>query len=137
MQIQKGVLVIGLLGMATVALAQRRLSGPNYDPAKEITIQGSVQEVVTLQHRGMTGIHLNVKSSDKVFDVRVGPSWFLDEKQFKFATGDQIEVTGATISTNTGAALIAREVKKGDAVLVLRDAKGFPVWSGGRGRPRS
>lgn len=137
MQIEKGVLVIGLLGIATVAFAQGRLSGPNYDPAKEITIQGSVQEVVTLQHRGMTGIHLQKKSSDKVLDVRVGPSRFLGEKQFRFATGDQIEVTDATISTNTGDALIVREAKKGDAVLVLRDAKGLPAWSGGRGRPVS
>ena len=84
----------------------------------------------------MTSIHLRVKSPDEVFDVRLGPAWFLDQEQFKFVMGDQVEVTGATMSTNSGHALIAREVKKGDAVLVLRDAKGFPAWSG-LGRPRS
>ena len=26
--------------------------------------------------------------------------------------------------------VIAREIKKGDQVLTLRDAKGFPLWSG-------
>jgi hypothetical protein len=88
-------------------------SAPSYDPAKEITIQGTVQEVLTAQHRGTAGIHLKVKSSDKVFDVRLGPAWFLDQKQFKFVLGDQVEVMGATISTNTGDALIAREVRKG------------------------
>jgi hypothetical protein len=120
-----------------VALAQRTASAPNYDPAKEITIQGTVQEVLTAQHRGLSGIHLKGKSSDKVFHMRLGLARFLDQKQFKFATGDQVEVTDATISTNTGDALIAREVKKGDALLVLRDNRGFPVWSDCWGWPRS
>ena len=78
-----------------------------------------------------------MKSSDKVIDVRLGPAWFLDQERFKFAKGDQLEVTGATISTNTRNALIAREVKRSDAVLVLRDGQGFPVWSRGRERLRS
>jgi hypothetical protein len=130
------MLVIGFLSVIALAMEQRRLSGPNYDPAKEITIQGTVQEVLTVQDRRMTSIHLRVKSPDEVFDVRLGPAWFLDQEQFKFVMGDQVEVTGATMSTNSGHALIAREVKKGDAVLVLRDAKGFPAWSG-LGRPRS
>jgi hypothetical protein len=32
--------------------------------------------------------------------------------------------------------VIAREIKKGDQVLTLRDAKGFPMWSGRGGRSR-
>jgi hypothetical protein len=46
--------------MAGVALGQRKLSAPHYDPAKEITIQGTVPEVLTVQHRGMTGIHREI-----------------------------------------------------------------------------
>jgi len=137
MKARNSVLVIGLLTMAALSNAQRRTNAPNYDPAKEITIHGTVHEVLTAQPGGITGIHLKVTSSDKIFDVRLGPAWFLEQKQFTFAVGDQIDVTGATISTKTGDALIAREVKKADSVLVLRDAKGFPTWSRGRRRPNS
>jgi hypothetical protein len=123
--------------MTALAVAQRRTIAPNYDPVKEITIQGTVEEVLTAQRGTMTGVHLKVRFVDKTFDVRLGSARFLKQKQFTFAAGDRIDVTGATISTKTGDALIAREVKKSDSVLVLHDAKSFPVWSGRRVRPTS
>ena len=126
------LLALGLAGLAAFAPAQRRANAPNYDAAKEITIQGTVEDVITAQRGAMMGVHLTVKAETETFDVRLGPAWFLDQKQFKFAKGDRISVTGATLPT--GHVLIAREVKKGDAVLVLRDAKGFPQWSRGRHR---
>jgi hypothetical protein len=117
--------------MAVLATAQRRTNAPTYDPAKEITIQGTVEDVISAQRGAMTGVHLKVKTEAETFDVRLGPAWFLDRKKFKFAKGDEISVTGATLTTTAeaGQIVIAREVKKGDAVLTLRDAKGFPQWS--------
>ena len=37
----------------------------------------------------------------KTIDVHVGPSWYLAEKQFRFAEGDQIEVTGSHVKFNS------------------------------------
>jgi hypothetical protein len=56
----------------------------------------------------------------------------LKEKEFNLEKGDQIVVTGATAEVGGSEALIAREVKKGDKTLVLRDAQGIPKWSQGR-----
>jgi DNA/RNA endonuclease YhcR with UshA esterase domain len=66
--------------------------------------------------------------------VLVGPSSFLQEKNFSFAKGDQIEVTGSKVKYGTSDAIIAREIKKGDKVLTLRNEKGVPEWSMGRQR---
>jgi hypothetical protein len=41
-------------------------------------------------------------------------------------------VTGSKVKYDGGDALVAREIKKGDKVLTLRDEKGNPAWSMGR-----
>jgi hypothetical protein len=135
MKFQRKVLIVGVLAMAGYAIAQRAHSR-YYDPAKEITVQGTVQEVLPAQHGASAGIHLRVKWPDGILDVRIGPAWFVQQKQFTFSAGDQVEVTGVPTATNTGEALVARTVKKGGSLLVLRDTNGFPLWSGGKGKPK-
>ena len=105
---------------------------PAYDPATELTIQGTVEEVSQLKTPAM-GTHLTLKTDKENFDVRLGPSAFLTANKFEFAKGDQIEVTGSKIKVAGADAILAREVKKGGQTLTLRDAKGIPRWSrGGR-----
>jgi hypothetical protein len=50
-----------------------------------------------------------------------------------FAKGDTLKVVGSQVTMAGQEVVIAREITKGDQVLTLRDAKGFPLWSG-RGR---
>lgn len=103
-----------------------------YDPATETTVKGTVAEVnnVTGRH-GWNGTHLTLKANGKTIDVHLGPSAFLKEKEFNFAKGDEIEVTGSKATYGNSTAIIAREVKKGGKTLVLRNAQGIPEWSGG------
>jgi len=107
----------------------------NYDPGTEVTVKGSVEEVTQQAgQRGWSGTHLTLKGDNETFDVHVGPSWFVSQNQFSFAKGDQIEVTGSKVKLGAGNAILAREIKKGDKTLVLRNAQGIPQWSGRRGR---
>jgi len=106
---------------------------PAYDPAKETSIQGTVDRVTTGR---MMGVHLVVKTAEKTVTVMVGPQWFLNDKKFSFAKGEELKVTGSPVQMNNAEALIAREIKKGDAVLVLRNKQGIPEWAG-RGRMRN
>jgi hypothetical protein len=62
-----------------------------------------------------------------VLTVSLGPSWFLDSKGFKVAKGDQVEVTGSKFQDQN--TIVAREIKKSDQVLVLRNSQGIPEWS--------
>lgn len=135
-----GVLMIAIavltLGAAS-ALAQHgrgQGAGRMYDPATETTVKGTVEEVKQIpgQRGGPGGTHLMLKTDKETLEVHLGPTAFLEKEKFTFAKGDQIEVTGSKVKIGAADALLAREVKKGDKTLTLRNAQGVPVWSGGR-----
>jgi DNA/RNA endonuclease YhcR with UshA esterase domain len=108
---------------------------PKYDLAKETTMKGTVEAVE--QHEspmGWQGVHLKLKTEAGTIEVHVGPAWFLEEKDFQFAKGDSLEVLGSRMTIENQDSLLAREIKQGEKTLVLRDARGIPVWSGGRRR---
>ena len=120
----------------SAGLAQRGMGmGPmHYDVAAEITITGTVDDVQTMQPpgRGMGGggIHLVFSTATGSIPVHVGPAAFVKSKEFTFAKGDALTVVGAKVTMNGEDVVIAREITKGNQRLTLRDAKGFPLWSG-------
>lgn len=130
-------------GLAQMSQGQGQGMGmANYDPSSVITVKGAVQEVQenTMHHgqkdqmsgMGQMGTHLVIKTDNETLYVMVGPSSFLQQKNVTFAKGDQIEVTGSKVKFGGSETIIAREIKKGDKVLTLRNEKGVPEWSMGR-----
>jgi hypothetical protein len=108
---------------------------PNYDPSTEVTLKGTVEAVERHDSpMGWQGLHLKLKTGGGMVEVHVGPSWFVQEKGFEFAKGDAIEVLGSRQTLEGVDSLLAREIKRGDKTLLLRDARGIPAWSGGRRR---
>lgn len=105
------------------------LMGRTYDPATEMMVKGTVEAVTTKSHmNGMDNIWLTVKAEKETMEVRVGPIWFLTQKNMFFAKGDQVEMTGSHVRFENGEWLIAREVKMGGQKLTLRDKYGRPMW---------
>ena len=96
-------------------------------------MKGSVEAVKQLTGpqvgQARTGLLRPMRES---LDVHVGPSWFLTQSKISFAKGDQIEVTGSKVKFENSDALIAREIKKGDKIITLRNAQESPAWSRGR-----
>src|SRR5690349_16852855 len=108
-------------------------AGRIYNPSTETTVSGTVDQVRTIARGfGGGGTHLDLKTESATLDVHLGPSAYLSSKGFQFAKGDQVEVTGSKVSLQGHDAIIAREVKKGNKVLTLRNAQGIPEWAGGR-----
>jgi hypothetical protein len=140
--VRSGAVVGGIiLGIAALASAQARPRqggglGPGggriYNPATEMTFSGTVQEVKSVPGpaNGPGGVHLVVRTDAGVQDVHLGPAAYIESQKFAFAAGDAVTVTGSKVTVNGQDAVIAREVKKGDQVLTLRDARGIPRWSG-------
>ena len=129
------VLLLVVFGLVLTVVAQgpgtRGMGFGPYNTATETTVTGTVQAVQ--QHpgqRGGTGIHLLLKTKDSTLDVHVGPSWYLDKQGITFAEGDTVEVTGSMLKTNDG--ILAKEIKKGDKTLSLRNAAGRPLWAGAK-----
>ena len=82
------------------------------------------------------GVHLMLKTEAETVDVHLGPLWYLESQDADLKAGDAIEVRGSRIQIDKKPAIIAIEIKRGDDVLVLRDADGIPRWAGWRrGRP--
>lgn len=139
MRLKTQLLAVALAaGFAATAFAQRGMGrGPmNYNTATEVTVSGTVDEVKAMQPagRGMGGVHLMVATPTGPIEVHVGPASFVTSKNVAFAKGDALTVTGSKVPMGGQDVVIAREITKGDQVLTLRDANGFPLWSGRVGR---
>lgn len=105
-----------------------------YNPATVETVTGevtAVDKVAPMKKMG-AGIHLQLKTDKETVAVHLGPSWFIERLDAQIQKGDSIEVKGSRVSLAGKPALIAAEVKKGDALLKLRDDNGVPAWAGWR-----
>ncbi len=112
----------------------RGMGGKMYDPTRVETLSGkvvSVDEFAAPRGRG-TAVVLKVTSGSDTLAVHLGPKWFLDKQEMKFAAGDTVEIKGVKSFRRGQDIFIAGEVKKGDDILKLRDEQGIPVWAGWR-----
>jgi hypothetical protein len=107
-----------------------------YNPATVETVTGKVTAVErAVPMKGMgSGIHLQLKTDKETIPVHLGPAWYIQRLDEEIRQGDTIEVTGSRVTVAGKPAIIAAEVKKGDALLTLRDNSGTPAWSGWRRR---
>jgi hypothetical protein len=122
------------------AQPQGRGGGPQYDPATEATVTGTVESVEQIAgpggghgRRGLAGTHLTLRTKTETLEVHLGPTLFLNEKKVAIAKGDTLVITGSRVTLDDEAVFITKEVKKGDTTWTLRDAAGLPLWRG-RGR---
>lgn len=107
-----------------------------YNPKTVESFQGTVLAVdtITAEQRGHAGIHLRVNRKKDTIDVHLGPQWYLENQEMMVSAGDSVRIKGSKVTYNDKPAVIAAEVTRGKDVLVLRDEKGFPYWSGWRRR---
>lgn len=120
-----------LVVMATLAWAQTPATAPQYDPAKEVTIKGVVEEVKDFQCpvSGGMGAHLIVKTDKGLVTVHLALSKFLSFYGFGFAKGDQVEVIGAKAKVGDDEnALLARKIERGNQTFAFRDKNGKALW---------
>jgi hypothetical protein len=131
-----GIVLAGFISAS--ALGQQGIGGPKgsprYDPKTEVTVKGSVEDVKEYPSRNgrHTGQHVTLKTESGNLDVHLGPTDYWKQHGFELAKGDSIEVGGSKTRVEDKAVVIAREVKKGDQTVTLRNADGVPAWSGGR-----
>jgi hypothetical protein len=103
---------------------------PRYDKKTETTVKGPIDEVKLIDTpSGVQGTHLMIKQGKETIEVFVGPTAFLERQKFPLAKGDAVEVTGSRVTINGIPALLARQIRKADTILILRDETGRPVWA--------
>jgi DNA polymerase III alpha subunit len=100
----------------------------DYDMKGEITIFGTVVKVARVRDMQRPALQLIVADSKETFEVHLGPADFVDSRM-KFREGNAVEIIGSISNTGQRRVVLAREVKKGDQTLKLRDENGFPLWT--------
>ena len=105
-----------------------------YNPQTVETISGTVESMEKFKPmRGMhSGVHLTVKTTEGIVLVHLGPDWYIERQDVKFAKGDKVEVKGSKVTFNGKPAIIAQEIKMDGGTLILRDDSGIPEWAGWR-----
>ena len=105
-----------------------------YNPSLADSLTGKVLRVEKVTpFRGMTyGVQILLKTEKETIPVHLGPGWYVERLDIKIGKGDKIEFKGARANFQDNQVIIAGEIKKGENVLVMRDANGTPVWAGWR-----
>lgn len=124
---RKHLLLIASLGLlAASALAQ---SQPQYDPATEAKLKGTVEELKLEPPSGGKPVaYLVVKDGENKTQVFLCPKSFLDEMGVTFAMGDSVQITGSKVKANGADLILAREVTKSGDTVTLRFSDGKPAW---------
>jgi len=117
-----------ICAVSLVAPYAQGASSPKYDLQTEAKLKGVVEEV-RLPPSAKEIVHLLVNTGTDTVDVYLCPKSFLDDIGASFTKGDQITLTGSKVKQGDADLILAREVVKGNDTLVLRDAKGNPVWN--------
>jgi hypothetical protein len=102
--------------------------GPAYDAAHEITLNGTIQEVVTRHAIGSpAGMHLLVAGPAGVVDAHLG-SLLSKETAEALQVGTPVRIVGATVLLHGKEYLLARQLTFGDHTVTIRSSRGFPVY---------
>jgi len=103
-----------------------------YDENTELTIKGTVKEVIT----GIRGpVIILLKSGKKEYRVVTAPPWYIAGKGIEFKTGTSYEIIGSKYISAEGRLYIVanrlRDLSSG-AIISLRDSSCMPLWRGRR-----
>jgi hypothetical protein len=98
--------------------------GPVYDAAHEITLNGTIQQVVTERVAGSPGgMHLLVAGPHGLVDVHLGPFLSKETKE-ALHTGTPVQIVGAMTTLHGKNYLLARELNVGGTVITVRSKHG-------------
>ena len=126
-------LIVGLLfAIAPIPLGAQPASethaghglGPVYDAAHEITVNGTIQTVVTNHIKGSpAGMHLMVMGSEGMIDAHVGP-YMTKATQEALKAGTPVQIIGAIEKVHGREYLLARQVTFDGRTVTVRNSNG-------------
>jgi hypothetical protein len=121
--------------IASPALAQNQsgsaaaLPAPRgYDVTKEVTLRGTISEVVQRPAAGLPlGLHLMVSTGQGTVDVHLGPYLGRTAAAKGLVAGAAIQMSGITTHFAGGDVFLARILVVGNQTITVRNENGFPV----------
>jgi len=125
------MLAVPLGAQAVPESRAARGSNSTYDATHEITLHGTIQEVVTKHATGSpAGMHLLVPGPEGVIDAHIG-SLLSKETIGALQTGAPVEIVGATVLLNGKEYLLARQLTVDGRTVAIRSSRGVLLHSNG------
>lgn len=141
------LLALSLAASAADAASRRRVAArpaappePTYDTSQEVTITGIIQEIrENIRPDRFAAQRVVLQTENGPMTIELGPSSFLKARDFALGLGDALELVGSVVrdGMRDGRLLLAREVRRGDDRVELRDREGRPLWVRAWNRLRS
>jgi hypothetical protein len=124
-----GVTVL-LVVLLTSIQPRREKAPPAYNAAAEVTVSGVVAETREFfcPVSDDQGLHLVLRTDQGELFVHVGPARFLRAQELKINPGDTLSIIGTRVRYQDQNAFLAREITRGNEVMILRDHQGRPLW---------
>ena len=120
-------LIVAIFATSTAALAAQPAAASAYDSAKETTLNGTVQKVLTQHVAGSpAGLHVLVSASQGTVDAHFGPFVSKDARAALHA-GAAVQIVGSTIQVKGKQYFLARQLTTGGRTVVIRTNTGFLV----------
>jgi cytochrome c553 len=97
-----------------------------YDVLAERVFEGSVEN----KGHAVEGLlYFPFKTAGDMMEVQIGPKEFVKRSGFKLKPGEMVTVVGMRVVLKDREILLARQVRSMNAVLVVRDHNGQPMWN--------
>src|SRR6266852_772453 len=99
-----------------------------YNATQETMIEGTVLSYSAESATPPMGAHVVLQTASGTTDVHLGAASYLEANYFSLTKGDSVRVVGASSATRQGSVFLVRIIQKGGQSLVLRTAKGAPLF---------
>jgi hypothetical protein len=114
---------------------KRTVIAPRYDAAKEITIEGTIQQLVTKPIPGaILGGHLMVSTSSGIVDAQIGSFILRGPQPFALVAGQSVKIVGVMANINHRNVFLARTIETENRTIEVRTARGFFIIPGTENR---
>jgi len=98
-----------------------------YDPAKEVSLQGTVKKFTENSLDLPIGAHVLVQTASGPIDVHLGDPRLLKLNNLSITQGASIRIIGEPVTTSQGTFFLARLVQQGTQVIAVRSTHGMPL----------
>jgi hypothetical protein len=125
-----------ILAQSQVAATPSVHSGPfYYDVSKEITLSGTIADVVKKPTKSMVmGSHLIVQTPSGTVDASLGRFAFQGRSALAVVPGQPVQLTGVLKTIKGQPVLLTRSVKVDDQIFVIRNERGHGISARSRER---
>lgn len=125
-----GAAVILLIVILTSVRTPQNQAPPAYNAATEVSVSGTVEETREFfcPLSDEQGTHLVLHTKDGKLLIHVAPARFLRTQQFVIKPNDEITVVGTRVNYQGQDAMLARQITRGNDMLMVRDHQGRPLW---------